>query len=104
MLLTNINGTSDTNCSCGSWLKHWQNYNPNNQKPPTYCPVENCLNKDLVGAHVQKNNILDRSWYICPLCNKHNQSTKSLEVGDFISLAPANKGETCRKPKSYYQL
>ncbi len=26
MKIKNINGTSQAKCSCGSWLKHWQNF------------------------------------------------------------------------------
>ena len=63
----------------------------------TYCPATECLNKDLVGAHVQKANSSDNKWYIYPLCSAHNQSTGVLEVSDSYKLVSANKKETCEK-------
>ena len=93
MIVRNISGTADYACSCGSWLKHWEKYS--GQNLPTYCPEKNCLNKVLVGAHVQKDSILDNSWYIIPLCQEHNKSAKSLEVANYIKLVSANRSGTC---------
>lgn len=67
----NINGTSDTECKCGSWIQHWKNFSI---QTATYCSEESCIETDLEGAHVQKANSTDQSWYIVPLCGKHNQS------------------------------
>ena len=94
MKIKNINGTSQTNCVCGSWLKHWEKFSG---QTTTYCPVKDCLKKDLVGAHVQKANSSDNKWYIYPLCNGHNQATGELEVSDSYKLVSANKKETCEK-------
>ena len=94
MRIRNINGTSQNTCSCGSWLVHWETFS--GKSAPTYCPERTCVNKDLVGAHVQK---ADRSgskkWYIIPLCNAHNQSSDDLEILPGYSLVSANKAETC---------
>jgi hypothetical protein len=92
--IKNINGTSQSRCVCGSWLKHWERFSG---QTITYCPVIGCLNKDLVGAHVQKAGSSDNKWYICPLCNAHNQSAGELEVSDAYKLVSANKKETCEK-------
>lgn len=90
----NINGTSDTNCKCGSWLKHWEKFSGQTTQ---YCTETKCVNTDLVGAHVQKADSADNNWYIIPLCNSHNQSTGTLEVSDSYKLVSANKKETCEK-------
>lgn len=96
MKVNNINGTSDTTCKCGSWLKHWENFS--GQTVPTYCPVSGCLEKSLVGADVQKDNSTDKSWYIVPLCTKHNAETgKSLEISGSCKFATANKSNTCER-------
>lgn len=95
MKIRNINGTSGTTCSCGSWIKHWEKFS--DQSTPLYCPANGCLKKDLVGAHVQKSSSSDGKWYIYPLCNSHNQHVGELEVSDTYNLASANKGETCEK-------
>lgn len=97
MRVTNINGTSDTTCKCGSWLQHWVNYNTGGQNLPVYCSEKSCINNDLLGAHVQKANSTDDKWYIVPLCTSHNRATGQLELVESITLAPANKKETCEK-------
>lgn len=94
MKIRNINGTSANTCKCGSWLNHWKNYS--GLTVPTYCPVQSCLEKELVGAHVQKDGFSDNNWYIFPLCKTHNAATgKSLEVSDTYKLVSANVRETC---------
>jgi hypothetical protein len=96
MKVNNINGTSQSICKCGSWLDHWKNYS--GQSLPTYCPEKSCTNKPDVGAHVQKDSSTDRSWYIVPLCKRHNSLTgESLELVDSIKLASANVSATCGK-------
>lgn len=90
----NINGTSDNNCKCGSWLQHWKNFSGH---PVTWCVEKSCIEKDLVGAHVQKADSTDNNWYIIPLCKSHNKSTGTLEISDSCKLVSANKKETCEK-------
>lgn len=95
MKVKNINGTSDNTCSCGSWLDHWKKFS---RQSLTYCPVKDCLGKIEVGAHVQKDSATDSSWYIIPLCEKHNGETgKSLSVNDTVTLVSANVSKTCGK-------
>jgi hypothetical protein len=93
MKIKNINGTSDSTCRCGSWLKHWERFS--RHAAPSYCPVDGCLEKGLLGAHVQKDSATDRNWYIYPLCDKHNRATGTLNVNDTYKLVSANVSETC---------
>lgn len=97
MKVTNINGTSDNDCSCGSWLKHWDKFNTKGSKRPSQCPACGAWSVD-DGAHVQKYGSTDQSWYIVPLCHSCNMKAKStvLDIGD-CALAPANKSLTCEK-------
>jgi hypothetical protein len=68
MKVKNVAGTSEKACKCGSWLDHWKKFSK--QAVPAYCPAKDCLNKELVGAHVQKDSSSDKSSYICPsLCH-----------------------------------
>lgn len=95
MKVTNINGTSDHDCSCGSWLKHWENYNYLGQKRPLICPA--CGSPFVeVGAHVQKHASADEKWYIVPLCKGCNNKPRDsiLDIG-ICALAPASKESTC---------
>lgn len=100
MKVTNINGTSDNICSCGSWLDHWKKFSK--QSLPNYCPEKNCIKKPEVGAHVQKDSVSDKGWYIVPLCKDCNAKTgSSLEISDHIALVSANVSETCGKGRNY---
>jgi len=92
--ITNINGTSDTTCKCGSWLNHWKNFSG---QEVTHCCEITCTKRDLVGAHAQRANPNDKKWYIIPLCSAHNQSTEDIEILDSYKLVSANKKETCEK-------
>ena len=93
MKIRNINGTSDNNCSCGSWLKHWENFSG---QTTDFCQALGCLEQDIVGAHVQRGGgCTDQKWYIYPLCSKHNCHSGELVVSDSYLLISANKSETC---------
>ena len=92
--IKNINGTSQNRCSCGSWLKHWENFSG---QRTSFCIEKDCINEDIVGAHVQKANSTDSNWYIIPLCNSHNKSTEELEIIDAYKMVLANKVMTCEK-------
>jgi hypothetical protein len=95
MKIKNIKGTSVLTCPCGSWLKHWENFS--NQSINS-CPVNDCSETDLVGAHVQEGgDSTDDAWYICPLCSAHNKDPEELEVSPSCKLVPANKSDTCEK-------
>jgi hypothetical protein len=96
MEVKNINGTVQNTCKCGSWLEHWENFS--GQSLPIYCSDSLCTQKPEVGAHVQKANSADDSWYIVPLCKAHNGKTgESLTIMDFIELVSANVSLTCGK-------
>ena len=95
MKIINVNGTSANKCYCDSWLDHWKKFSGQSTE---FCLVDKCLEKDLVGAHVQKDSTTDKSWYIIPLCKKHNGETgKSLTVSDSYRLVSANVSNTCGK-------
>jgi hypothetical protein len=96
MKARNINGTSDKDCVCGSWLKHWENLS---SKAATSCSASSCSRIDLVGAHVQKEGTKDNSWFIIPLCTLHNgQHGKVVDVKAGTTFVSANKNETCEPP------
>lgn len=93
MKVNNASGTSQCTCKCGSWLRHWERFT--GLAVPQYCPVEHCLEKDIVGAHVKKAESADKNRYIIPLCNKHNKATDTLSVEEWCRPAPANVEKTC---------
>jgi len=96
MRVNNINGTSDISCKCGSWLSHWKRFG--GTKPLSLCAEIKCPASYEVGAHVQRDNSFDQSWYIIPLCKEHNgQTRRSLDIMDDTSLVSANVSQTCGK-------
>lgn len=92
MTVKNINGTSKNKCKCGSWLSHWHKYSG---RVATICKAEGCSNFSTAGAHVQKYNSLDKSWYIIPFCHAHNRSTNPVKLNNGAFLVPANRALTC---------
>ncbi len=94
MKIKNINGTTDTECVCGSWLNHWKIFS---RQSVSVCPVPDCWKTDIVGAHVQKADGYDLRWYIYPLCKEHNSYQGILEVPDWITPVSAVKSDGCGK-------
>jgi hypothetical protein len=93
MKVTNIIGTSQDTCRCGSWLKHRENYSG---RQSHFCAVETCARTDIVGAHVQKHGTADRNWYITPLCVAHNGKQDAvLSISAGYPLVSANVADTC---------
>lgn len=95
MKVNNVNGTSQNASKCGSWLDHWKRFS--GQAIPSYCAEKICTKPPAVGAHVQKDSSTDKGWYIAPLCNDHNRTSKSLELVDSTTLVSANVSQTCGK-------
>lgn len=100
MRVKNVNGTSELDCKCGSWLEHWKKFSGTTL--PTYCYEKSCTKKPTLGAHVQKEAELNGSWYIAPLCADHNKQTKSMELIDGAVLVPANVSHTCGKSQNAF--
>ncbi len=97
MKVTNINGTSDNKCKCGSWIKHWEKLS---EQTADQCCVKGCTSDAKVGAHVQRSGGTN-NWYIVPFCYTHNASSEDsvLELNVGTQLVSANVSETCGKSK-----
>ncbi len=95
MLVQNLNGTSDCDCFCKSWLEHWEKYNTGGRSA-IFCAARDCNNFAKVGAHVKKYRSADMHWYIVPLCDECNHRVGLIDIGD-TPLASANIAETCGK-------
>ena len=91
--VTNINGTSANRCECVSWLEHWKNFSGGGT--PASCSEEGCTEKPEFGAHVQRAGSTDRSWYIVPLCRRHNETAGPLEIKASVKPVSANVSGTC---------
>jgi len=66
----NLNGTSDKDCKCGSWLAHWKSFTKASSTPK--CHVVGCNSLAEVGAHVILPKLDNESFrkrnYIAPMC------------------------------------
>ncbi len=69
----NLKGTVDNNVPVGysSWKEFWEK-----KKGRNFSTCSCCNQRAEVGAHVQKDSIMDRKWYIVPLCTSCNVSKK----------------------------
>ncbi len=83
----NLNGTSDNkvpNCY-NSWLDFWE------KKSGQKAGECGCCNQSAdVGAHVQKANSSDKSWYIVPLCRGCNNKSSTEEFDVYTTLVAVN--------------
>jgi hypothetical protein len=94
VIVRNVNGTSASECACGSWLAHWAKFSGIGVS--NYCPEVNCVSRAEVGAHVQKADPSDDGWYIVPLCRAHaSQIGQELTLGEGTRLVSADVSQTC---------
>ena len=92
----NASGTGERECSCGSWIKHWENFSGIKVRT---CRRKGCSGNDLDGAHVKLWNGDNNKEYIVPLCCGCNQIAvgEKIELKEGTLLVRANKSETCEK-------
>lgn len=85
----NVNGSGRYSAPNGysSWLEYWED---KTGKKVSICGASGCNNKDLVGAHVQKANSTDKSWYVTPLCRSCNGRTDEFDVYWDLVPVPSN--------------
>lgn len=90
---SNKGGTGDRGCKCGTWKQHWVNYS--NKSWPSTCSVDGCSNSPTLGAHVINGAVAGER--IVPMCDSCNKLVGSFKLKDKVTLASANKSETCDK-------
>lgn len=70
-----------------SWLEYWEKQTKSSK---LICGVSGCSNRDLVGAHVQKFERTDKSYYIAPICKVCNNRTDEFYVCWELVPVPGN--------------
>ncbi len=71
-----------------SWLEYWSAHKGYTSP---FCSAYGCYSTGLVGAHVQKVNSMDLSWYIVPLCKSCNQRVDTFDVdANLLVPVPSN--------------
>lgn len=90
MFVKNVSGSSRFPAPSGysSWLEYWED-KTGGQKA-YYCSADNCNERILVGAHVQKAYGDDKRWYIVPLCPSCNKRTDIFNVSATLVPVPSN--------------
>lgn len=91
----NKSGTGNRSCKCGSWKQHWINYSRKGW--PDVCSVVGCNNAATLGAHVFCTDRNVSGEFIIPACDSCNKSNREFNLKDDVTLAPANKQETCER-------
>ena len=88
----NVNGSSrfESPAGYGSWLDYWEERSGKTARG--WCATDCFVNgrDNLVGAHVQKVNGFDNSWYIVPLCRSCNNRTDEFYVDEVLVPVPSN--------------
>lgn len=87
----NKKGTSDRNCTCGSWKQHWIYYS--GKSWPSVCSVKGCSNSATLGAHVINPSV--RGEKIIPACDSCNKRILTYALDYGVTAVSANKSETC---------
>ncbi|MBN3059738.1 hypothetical protein ABRP70_12330 [Pectobacterium odoriferum] len=96
MKIKNLNHTTGKTCSCGSWLKHWENITC---QKSSYCGNGGCTNNAEVGAHVKKSGNNDNAHYIVPLCKECNKksSTEEFLLWEMYELVSAGSASCIKE-------
>ncbi len=113
--VTNVSGTSDRSCVCGTWLNHWLRFSGHPKGARVSCAEIGCIAEAQDGAHVfiepepvatssgaivKAASIIKEAigpHYIVPLCDRHHRSTTTRTV-DRAALVSANREKTCEQP------
>ncbi len=71
------------------WLQYWKSFS---QRKTKVCTAKSCINKDLVGALVEKSNDNDKATYVVPLCQQHRKANDEFEliIGTRLVLVEAD--------------
>ena len=91
MRVRNLNEQTPNKYSGAKLLAFWDKFS---RQTAYRCFVKGCTNKCSVGGRVQKDNAVDKTWYVIPLCDDCNKKTgQNLDIWDFSRLVPANLDE-----------
>lgn len=89
MKVKNVNGSSRFQSPKGysSWLEYW---GTQTGQVPFLCYTSNCMQTDLVGAHVQKADGNDEHYYIVPIYRSCNTRDDVFNVESTLVPVPSN--------------
>ncbi len=85
-------GTTERDCSCGSWMNHWVKMT--GKAWPMTCSVEGCDEKATLGAHVYHANVEGER--IVPMCAGCNKKGEKFNLKGGTSVPSARRDECAR--------
>lgn len=90
----NKSGTSDRDCTCGTWKDHWIAFS--GKEWPEKCSVFGCDNKATLGAHVFHADVTGER--IVPMCSSCNRINVEFNLKGGTGIPSASPIKTCNKP------
>ena len=99
VLIHNVKGSSKISQKApypyGSWLQYWEGVSGNRIMLNTRYNCPGCgaptTREHFDGCHLQKVGLVDRKWYLMPLCDKCNQRTDMFSVDEkLLEPVPSN--------------
>ncbi|MFI5369628.1 MAG: hypothetical protein ACHQ1F_11530 [Spirochaetia bacterium] len=80
MKVKNLNGALHSMMSSSGGLSHWETVSRQNA---WMCFAKGCIRRPSVVGLVQKDILLDKTWYLVPLCDDCNQKQgQDLDIWD----------------------
>ena len=73
---SNVVGSAEEQCRCGSWKEHWLNYSK--QAWPGNCSVLGCSRPPRMAANVYNAGVDGQ--YITPMCETCNKSKETFSL------------------------
>jgi len=87
----NKKGTSNRECNCGSWKKHW--LNESKKSWPSNCSKKGCTSNPVLGAHIYNADVTGER--IVPFCDACNKLSDKFTLNGGVTLVSANKTNSC---------
>jgi hypothetical protein len=87
MKVKNLNGATHS-LHGGNWLAHWEKYSGQNAY---MCFAKGCIKRPIAGGRVQKDSLIDATWYVIPLCSDCNKKNgQDLDIWDAATFVSTN--------------
>ena len=88
---SNVSGTADKTCPCGTWKKHWLKHS--GESWPKSCSVKGCTEAPTLGAHISNPNVTGNR--IVPMCSSCNGLDGTFDLKGNVTLVQAKELKGC---------
>lgn len=90
---SNVTGSADKTCKCGTWKKHWINFSEESWPPS--CSKSGCSGSATLGAHIKNSSV--SGVRIVPFCDSCNGLSGTFSLKGNIMLPSATASDNCGK-------